>query len=45
MEECYFIQNNTPPWVFFMFYKLHKWHQIGQHIIYIILYNPYKRGK
>ena len=23
---CNFIKNNTPPWVFFKFFKLHKWY-------------------
>ena len=26
-------KSNTPPWVFFMFFKLHKWYQIAQLII------------
>ena len=25
---------NTPPWVFFMFFKLYKWYQIAQNITY-----------
>ena len=31
---CNFTKNNTPPWVFFIFFKLYKWHQIAQSISY-----------
>ena len=31
-EVCNFTKSNTPPWVFFTFLKLCKWHQIAQHI-------------
>ena len=31
MEECYFL--NTPPWVFFTFFKLNRYYQIAQNII------------
>ena len=24
-ESCNFTKSNTPPWAFFMFFKLHKW--------------------
>ena len=34
MKECYFAKINTPPWVFFMFLKLHKYYQIAQSITY-----------
>ena len=27
-----FTKSNTPPWVFFMFFKLYKWYQIAQNI-------------
>ena len=27
---CNFTKSNTPPWVFFTFFKLHKWYQILQ---------------
>ena len=30
MEECYFTKSNTPPWVFFTFFKLYEWYQIAQ---------------
>ena len=30
-------KSNTPPWVFFMFFKLHKWYQIAQRIKFEIL--------
>ena len=29
---CNFTKSNTPPWVFFMFFKLYNWHQIAQSI-------------
>ena len=29
-EACNFTKINTPPWVFFLFFKLYKWHQIAQ---------------
>ena len=29
-----FTKINTPPWVFFTFFKLYKWHQIPQPITY-----------
>ena len=34
MEECYFTKFNTPPWVFFTFFKLYKWCQIAQGTTY-----------
>ena len=34
---CNFSKSNTPPWVFFKFFKLYKWYQIAQSIIYIFL--------
>ena len=43
MEECYFqwscrlkafTKSETPPWVFFTFFKLYKRYQIAQHITY-----------
>ena len=27
---CNFTESNAPPWVFFTFFKLCKWHQIAQ---------------
>ena len=32
---CNFTKSNTPPWVFFTFFKLYKWYQIAQNITYI----------
>ena len=32
MEECHFHLSSIPPWVFFTFFKLYKWHQIKQNI-------------
>ena len=34
-EACNFTKSNTPPWVFFTFFKLHKWYQIAQSITYV----------
>ena len=31
-ESLSFTESNTPPWVFFTFFELHKWYQIAQHI-------------
>ena len=33
-SACNFTKINTPPWVFFTFFKLHKWYQIAQRITY-----------
>ena len=35
MEECLFTKINTPPWVFFTFFKSYKWYQIAKGITYI----------
>ena len=32
LKACNFTESNTPPWVFFMFFKLCKWYQIAQRI-------------
>ena len=29
-------KSNTFPWVFFMYFKLHKWYQIAQSIVYLL---------
>ena len=34
-NQCNFTKINTPPWVFFMFFKLYKWYQIAQRITYL----------
>ena len=34
-EACNFTKTNAPPWVFFSFFKLCKWHQIAQRAIYM----------
>ena len=31
---CNFGEISTPPWVFFMFFKLYKWYQIAQSVTY-----------
>ena len=33
-EACIFTKINTPPWLFFTFLKLCKWHQIAQRTTY-----------
>ena len=33
-EACNFTKINTPPWVFFTFFKLYKWYQIVQRITF-----------
>ena len=34
-EACNFTKINTPPWVFFTFFKLYKWYQVAQRITYM----------
>ena len=34
-SACNITKINTPPWMFFTFFKLYKWYQIAQHITYI----------
>ena len=34
VSACNFAKINTPPWVFFTFFKLYKWYQIAQHTAY-----------
>ena len=36
-----FTKSNTPPWVFFTFFKLYKWYQIMQHINFIIPFQQF----
>ena len=31
-----FTKSNTPPWVFFTFFKLYKWYQIAQSVAIIL---------
>ena len=33
-KACNFTKSNTPPWVFFTFFKLYKWYQIAQSASY-----------
>ena len=33
-EACNFTNSNIPPWVFFMFFRLHNGYQIAQRITY-----------
>ena len=33
-KSCNFSKINTPPWVFFTFFKLNKWYQIAQRTTY-----------
>ena len=37
-SACNFSKINTPPWVFFMFFKLYKWYQIAQRTTFV---NPF----
>ena len=40
MEECKVAGStkiNTPPWLFFTFFKLYKWNQIVQHTTYFFI--------
>ena len=32
---CNFTKSNTPPWVFFTFFKLYRWYQIAQNITFV----------
>ena len=32
-------KSDTPPWVFFTFFKLYSWYQIAQNIIYVWRYD------
>ena len=34
-EACNFTNGKTPPWAFFMFFKLYKWYQIAQSITHM----------
>ena len=34
-SACNITKTITPPWVFFAFFKLHKWYQIAQSIVYV----------
>ena len=36
-EACNFTKSNTPPWVFFTFFKLSTWYQIAQRTKFLIL--------
>ena len=38
-EACNFTKSITPPWVFFMFFKLYKWCQIAQNSPNLIFLN------
>ena len=35
-EACNFTKSNTPPWVFFTFFKFYEWYQIAQRTTYVI---------
>ena len=41
VEACNFTKSNAPPWVFFMFFKLHKWYQITQRITSVKIHVSY----
>ena len=38
-EDCNFTKSITSPWVFFTFFKLHKWYKIAQSITFVIYSN------
>ena len=38
-EVCNFTKSNTPPWVFFTFFKLYKWYQVAQRITITFSFN------
>ena len=38
-QACISTKSNNPPWVFFTFFKLHKWYQIAQGITRILTTN------
>ena len=35
INACNFTKCNTPPWVFFTFFKLYKWNQIAQSMTFV----------
>ena len=45
VEACNFTKINTPPWVFFMLFKLYKWYQIAQRITYYTVYSKHNQLK
>ena len=38
-KACNFTKSNTPPWVFFTFFKLYEWYQIAQSTTYLVHYD------
>ena len=38
LKVCSFTKSSTPPWVFFMIFKLYKWYQIAQRITNVFLW-------
>ena len=38
LKVCSFTKSSTPPWVFFMIFKLYKWYQIAQRITNVLLW-------
>ena len=41
VSSCNFTKINTPPWVFFTFFKLYKWYQIAQRTTFRNLPNTF----
>ena len=35
LVACNFTKSNTPPWVFFTFFKLYEWYQTAQRTTYL----------
>ena len=40
LQAYNFTKSNTPPWVFFTFFKLYKWYQIAQNITVKFYFDP-----
>ena len=44
-NSCNFTKINTPPWVFFTFFKLCRWHQIAQRILFTLFFAHWFRNR
>ena len=44
VSVCKFTNSNTPLWVFFTFFKLHKWYQVMQSVSYVTCINLWNQG-
>ena len=43
-SDCNFTKSNTSPWVFFTFFKLHKWYLIVQSVSYYVFIQRKQSG-